>query len=129
MSRTARHSARSRGFTLIEVLVALAALSILLAAVGTLASANTRGVRKIADHFALAARAQAVLADIANGAPTNASGGDGNISWRIQARPFLAGARTNKSGWRPERITISLRDASGGRFQLETVRLIQRGAP
>ncbi len=49
---------RDAGFTIIEVLVALAIVAVSIVAIGRLMSTNARGVRKLENHVALVQTAQ-----------------------------------------------------------------------
>ena len=52
---------RDAGFTIIEVLVALAIVAVSIVAIGRLMSTNARGVRMLENHVALVQSAQTVM--------------------------------------------------------------------
>jgi general secretion pathway protein I len=124
---------REGGFTLIEVLVALAIVAVSLVAIGAVVSTNMRGVGLIEQHAALIAAEQAALAsaipDHDQIAPGTLEGGTGAERWRVQVAPLGAGwdVAAGKAGWVPELVTLRLRSASGAIVELRTVRLA-RGA-
>ena len=124
---------REGGFTLIEVLVALAIVAVSLVAIGAVVSTNMRGVGLIEQHAALIAAEQAALAsaipDHDQIAPGTLEGGTGTERWRVQVAPLGAGwdVAAGKAGWVPELVTLRLRSASGAIVELRTVRLA-RGA-
>jgi general secretion pathway protein I len=120
---------REAGFTLIEVLVALAVVGFSLAAIGAVVSTNVRGVRALEQHVALieAAQAAAVTAipDRDQLVPGAIEGTTGGEHWRVQIAPLGAGwnAAAGKAGWVPELVTLRVRTASGATVDLRTVRL------
>ena len=120
---------REGGFTLIEVLVALAVVAVSLVAIGAVVSTNMRGVGLIEQHAALIAAEQAALAaaipDHDQLVPGTLEGGTGAERWRVQVTPLGAGwdVAAGKAGWVPELVTLRLRSASGAIVELRTVRL------
>ena len=52
---------RDAGFTIIEVLVALAIVAVSIVAIGSLMAANSRGVRSLEQHVALMQTTRAVM--------------------------------------------------------------------
>jgi general secretion pathway protein I len=120
---------REAGFTLIEVLVALAVVGLSLAAIGAVVSTNVRGVRALEQHVALieAAQTAAVTAipDRDQLVPGAIEGTTGGERWRVQIAPLGAGwdAAAGKVGWVPELVTLRVRAASGATVDLRTVRL------
>jgi general secretion pathway protein I len=124
---------REAGFTLIEVLVALAVVSLSLVAIGAVVSTNVRGVRALEQHVALIEAAQAAVVtaipDRDHLLPGAVEGTIGTERWRTQISPLGAGwdAAAGKAGWVPELVTLRVRAASGAMVDLRTVRLA-RGA-
>jgi general secretion pathway protein I len=123
---------RERGFTLIEVLVALAVVAVSLVAIGAVVSTNLRGVGQFEQHAALVAAQQAALMtaipDHDNLAAGTFEGATGTDRWRVQVSPLGAGWDTaaGKEGWVPERVTLRLQAASGAVVELRTVRLARK---
>jgi general secretion pathway protein I len=119
------------GFTLIEVLVALAVIAASLAAIGTLASVSRRGTesieRRVAFRETLRAIATLVPArgDLAPGSSTGTTSG---YDWRIDVAPYasmLVDPRA-PTPWQPEAVEITARSPSGQILRIDTIRLRQR---
>ena len=68
------------GFTIIEVLIALAIVAVSIVAIGLVMSINVRGVRSLEQHVALM---QTVRAVMTSGIPPRAELGPGALSGRI----------------------------------------------
>jgi general secretion pathway protein I len=125
--RTARPCPASAGFTLIEVLIALAVAAVSLAAISALMAGNTRAPRRIADHLGLIATLRAVvtaLPDRKDLAAGELSGEMHGQAWSVAITPF-AGDFVNPRAplWTPKTVVITAQSPSGGLLQLKTVRL------
>src|SRR3954454_19125761 len=124
---------REGGFTLIEVLIALAIVAVSLVAIGAVVATNVRGVGVLEQHAALIAAEQAAFAtaipDRDRLAPGVVEGVAGSDRWRVQVSPLGAGwdRAAGTAGWVPELVTLRLRSATGVIVELLTVRLA-RGA-
>lgn len=124
---------REGGFTLIEVLVALAVVAVSLVAIGAVVSTNMRGVGVLEQHAALIAAEQAALAsaipDYDQLVPGTLEGGTGAERWLVQVAPLGAGwdVAAGNAGWIPELVTLRLRSGSGATVVLRTVRLARGG--
>jgi general secretion pathway protein I len=120
---------REAGFSLIEVLVALAVVGLSLVAIGAVVSTNVRGVRALEQHVALIEEAQAAVVtaipDRDHLVPGAIEGSIGMGRWHAQISPLGAGwdAAAGKAGWVPELVTLRVRAASGAIVDLRTVRL------
>jgi general secretion pathway protein I len=122
------------GFTIIEVLIALAVVAVCIVAIGSVMSTSARGVRSLEQHVTLIQTARGVLA---TGIPPRKELGPGVLSgqlnghrWHIDVRP-LDGDRTVPDAdvtWIPQLIKIQVQSPSGGVFDLQTVRLVHRPA-
>ena len=118
-----------RGFTLIEVLIALAIVAVSLVAIGAVVATNVRGVGILEQHAALIAAEQAALVtaipDHDTLVPGAIEGGTGGERWRVQVAPLGAGwdVAAGNAGWVPELVTLRLRSAWGATVELRTVRL------
>ena len=118
------------GFTLLEVLVALALMSLMLAAIGSLMAMSARSTRALDQHLALIETARA----IETGLPSRAeftlgtlSGERGGHRWRVEVTPFTV-PRVDAQvpvRWIPARVVIQVRASSGSTLQVETVRLVR----
>lgn len=123
---------RDAGFTIIEVLIALAVVAVSILAIGSLMSTNVRGVRAIEQHVTLMQTARSVMtADV----PARAELGPGAVlgriddfQWRIDIGPLgedwaVPGADV---AWIPALVRIQVRSPSGAVSDLKTVRLMRR---
>jgi general secretion pathway protein I len=118
------------GFTLLEMLVALAVLTVTLTSIGSLVAANMRGTRALEQRLALISIARAIETGLPG--PTQAvdsplTGTMHGHAWRVDYRPFTGGVAAQPSSpWIPERVTITVAARSGASFRLDTVRLMRR---
>jgi general secretion pathway protein I len=133
LSRTAadNNDRTDAGFTIIEVLVALAVVAISLAAIGSLVATTMRGASAIEGHVALAETAREVVATITPHAhvPMGMTSGEtSGYRWRIVASPWFGGgvAGTADAPWIPQWVRIRVVSPSGTAFDVETVRLLKR---
>jgi general secretion pathway protein I len=123
---------RDAGFTIIEVLIALAIISVSIVAIGSVMSTNTRGVRSLEQHVALM---QTVRTVMATGIPPRAQLGTGTSSGQIDDYRWtvdvgsLGGDWTVPGAdvaWIPELVRVRVRSPSGAVSELRTVRLMHR---
>jgi general secretion pathway protein I len=122
---------RDAGFTIIEVLIALAVVAVSLLAIGSVMSTNLRGVRSLEQHVTLMQTARAVMI---GELPASAELGFGALSgqvndyrWRIDVGPLgedwdVKGA---DAAWRPALVRSQVRSPSGAVSDLKTVRLVR----
>jgi general secretion pathway protein I len=125
---------RDAGFTIIEVLIALAVVAVSILAIGSVMSTNVRGVRLLEQHVTLMQTARSVMtADIPPRAELGlgaVSGQENDYRWKIDIGPLgedwaVPGADV---GWIPALVRIQVRSPSGAVSDLTTVRLM-RGPP
>jgi general secretion pathway protein I len=120
------------GFTMIEVLIALAVIAVSLVAIGTVMSANARGVQTLESHVALRQAAQTILATAIPArkqlAPGTLSGELRNYRWQIDVGPVNGSWIVNddRVAWIPELVKLHIRSPSGATVDLETVRLMHK---
>jgi general secretion pathway protein I len=131
------HAARSpidrpnAGFTIIEVLIALAVVAVAIIAIGSVISTNARGVRALENHVALVQTAQAVLATELPArkqlAPGTFTGQIRDYRWQIDIGPLGDGWTVDSPdvAWLPELVRVRVRSPSGATIDLKTVRLMQ----
>jgi general secretion pathway protein I len=131
LSRATRSEWRgSAGFTLIEVLVALAVVAASLAAIGTLIATSVRGVRAVEQHVTLVERARAIMAELPRRDELSIGEATGEIAghrWRIAVLPHPTGLVDRPtSKWVPRTVVATIRSPSGRVLQVHTVRLVRR---
>ena len=121
------------GFTLIEVLVALAIVSVSIVAIGAVVARNAASVRKLEQHVTLVTDIRlalaTALADRNRLQPGVIDQRSGSGSVTLQIRP-LGGdweQPAGRQGWLPEAVTMRVRTGSGVTADVQTVRLV-RGA-
>lgn len=119
------------GFTIIEVLVALALVAVTIVAIGSLMAVNVRGVRKFEQHVALVQAARTALTSAiplrGELRPGTSSGQNDGYRWTIDVTP-LGGEWTVPDAevpWQPELVRIRVQSPSGAVSDIRTVRLIK----
>ena len=135
MGRAARRAPQAgkhavAGFTLIEVLIALAIVSASLAAIGSLMATTVRAMRSIDQRFALVETARAIETGLPDRAQlTGGLAGDlAGHRWRVDVSPFIAEFVDPRlpTPWVPQTVTIRVQSPGGGVIQVNTVRLRRR---
>jgi general secretion pathway protein I len=120
------------GFTIIEVLIALAVVAVGIVAIGSVMSTNVRGVRSLEQHVALM---QAARSAMNTGIPPRAELGPGVLSgqlnehrWQIDIGELSGGwvAPHADVPWIPQLVKIHVQSPSDGTFDLQTIRLVHR---
>jgi len=123
------------GFTILEVLVALAVVAVTIVAIGSVMSTNARGVQVLENHVALMQTAQTVLATAIPPrqqlSPGTRSGQLHDFRWQIDVGPVGGDWEPGEAdvAWVPELVTIRVRSPSGATVDLKTVRLMHRPKP
>ena len=118
----------TRGFTLIEVLVALSVVAISLAAIGSLIAVTTRGARAVGLHLTLIETARSIITGLPDRdqlEPGNFSGENAGHRWRVDVLPFLADFVDPQQPtiWIPQTVAVRVQSPSGKILQVNTVRL------
>jgi general secretion pathway protein I len=133
------------GFTLIEVLVAIAVLAVVLGAIGAVVGNTVRTIHSVDRRLPLLETAQSLIASLPTRdalQPGTQSGTSGDFRWRIDAvllnrnvpdvaAAVLSTAATGappKVSWVPLAITVRVQGGEGPPVRLDTVRLIPRPA-
>lgn len=120
------------GFTIIEVLIALAVVAVSIVAIGSVMSTNVRGVKSLEQHVALM---QAVRSTMTTAIPPRAelaasvsSGQLNDYRWQIDIGPLGGGWVVPDAdvAWIPQLVNIHVQSATGGAYDLQTVRLMHR---
>jgi general secretion pathway protein I len=122
------------GFTIIEVLVALALVAVAIVAIGSLTSASVRGVRAFERHATLIQETRTAMA--ASIPPRDklrvgrSSGQSEGYRWTVDVTPLGGDWAVPNSGaaWEPELVRIRVSSPSGATSDIRTVRLIKRAA-
>ncbi|MGA8902902.1 prepilin-type N-terminal cleavage/methylation domain-containing protein [Bradyrhizobium sp.] len=121
---------RAGGFTIIEVLVALAVVAVSIVAIGSVMSTNVRGVRSLEQHVTLMQTVRSVMAaDVPPRAEMNfgtLSGKTNGHQWKIDVGPMGEewNASSNDAAWIPALVRIQVRSPSGAVMDVRTVRLM-----
>ena len=119
---------RDGGFTLIEVLVALAVVAVALTAIGSLIAASVRGTRGLEQHLALVATARAIEAGLPGRTELKVGSFTGEVGghrWRVDVAPFAAFTADVRqpTAWIPRAVVIRVQSPGGSFLQVNTVRL------
>jgi general secretion pathway protein I len=123
---------RVAGFTIIEVLIALAVVAVSVVAIGSVMSTNVRGVRLLEQHVTLMQTARSIMT---TGIPPRAELGPGALSgqidgyrWKIDVGPLGEGWAVPGAdvAWIPALVRVRVRSPSGAASDLRTIRLMHR---
>jgi general secretion pathway protein I len=121
---------RAAGFTIIEVLVALAVVAISIVAIGSVMSTNVRGVRSLEQHVTLMQTVRSVMAtEVPPPAEIGYGTWSGNTNghqWKINVGPMSDEWKASGADvtWIPALVRIQVRSPSGAVMDLSTVRLM-----
>jgi general secretion pathway protein I len=118
------------GFSLIEVLVAVAVVASVLGAIGAVIATTVKGSRSIDDRLLLIETAQRMLAGLPLRdalQPTNQTGTSSGFNWRIDVAPFPAPPPSAKDPprWVPLAVTLRVQAPRGPVLRLDTIRLVR----
>jgi general secretion pathway protein I len=117
------------GFTIVEVLVALAVVAASLAAIGSVIATTARAARSLEQRVALVQTARAVETGLPRRgqlALGHVSGEIGGHRWRIDVSPFATGRPVEDAPWVPQAIVIRVQSPAGAILELHTLRLQRR---
>jgi prepilin-type N-terminal cleavage/methylation domain-containing protein len=120
----------SRGFGLVESLVALTIMTILLSAIGGLSASSLRAGRYVERHVAEMENAQQILAGLPGRdqlANRTQSGEMAGYRWRLDAQPFSAAflAPRGQTPWTPETIVLTVQGPGGAPLSFDMIRLVR----
>ena len=121
------------GFTLIEVLVALAIVAAVLSSIGAVIATSVKGTRSIDQRLALTGAAETLLAELParNLLKTGRQSGElAGHRWRIDVSAMNISAANDEAPQNPRfvplAVTMRLQAPNGPAIQLTTVRLVPR---
>lgn len=119
---------RTRGFTMIEALIALAIIAVSLAAIASVIAENIRGTEVVEARLGLIQAARALLTALPDRnqvAQGELRGEIGSERWRIDVLPFVADFVDpgQPTPWVPQTVVLRLQAPSGEIIRLDTVRL------
>lgn len=130
-----RDAAASGGFTLIEVVVAIAVLALVLGAIGGAVGTTVKGLRSVDRQLPLLETAQGLLAALPDRnalRPGVQRGTTGAVQWRIDVVPLNGAALgtdvPQSAKWMPLLVTVSVQGRDGPPVRLDTIRLVPRPA-
>jgi general secretion pathway protein I len=120
-----------RGFTLIEVLVALAIVAAVLSSIGAVIGTTVKGTRSIDQRLALTGAAETLLAQLPARnllKPGTQYGELAGHRWRIDVAPLNVAAQevTATSRFVPLAVSLLMQAPGGPAIQITTVRLVPR---
>jgi general secretion pathway protein I len=131
---TRRPNSDSRGFTLVESLVALAVMMLLLAAIGGLALTSLRSGLYVERHLAHLDITRQIVAGLpARSELAKQQGLSGDMAgyrWRLDTAPYRPDFFSPKSPtpWTPQIIALRVESPNGGVTSVDTVRLVRTPA-
>ncbi len=120
------------GFTIIEVLIALAIVAVSMVAIGSVMATNAHGVQSLESHVALMQTARMVMATAVPGhpdiAPGVTSGKIRDYRWQVDIGPVGGEwvVPDAEAPWIPQLVKLHVRSPTGATVMLETVRLMHR---
>jgi general secretion pathway protein I len=123
---------RDAGFTIIEVLIALAIVAVSIVAIGSLMATNVRGVISLEQHVALTQTARTVmtvgLPPRADLHPGTSSGQTDDYRWTVDVTPLGDGWTVPDADipWVPELVRVRVRSPTGAVSDIRTVRLMPK---
>jgi general secretion pathway protein I len=131
LHRAARSEPADSGFTLVEVLVALAIVGITLAAIGRVIATTSHGVRALEQRVSEVEILRGLAAGLSSRSGIAAGSRAGETAgqrWRIDIAPWAGdGVDTMaNSPWVAQAVTIRVQSAAGAVLGVETVRLVKR---
>ena len=122
----------TRGFTLIEALVALAIVAAVLGSIGGVIATSVKGTRGIDQRLELSGTAESLLAALPARTllkPGRQSGELAGHRWRIDVSPMnvaVASDAPQTGRFVPLAVTMRLQSPGGPAMQVTTVRLVPK---
>jgi general secretion pathway protein I len=119
----------SAGFTLIEVLAALAVLAVGLVSIGSLVAVAAKGTRATEEHLVITEASRAIMAGLLAQRDLQANsmaGETAGFRWRLDVAPYTGepvNQAQQQSRWQPFAMVLTVRSPGGRTIQINTVRL------
>ncbi len=116
---------------MIEAVVALALVSVVLAAIGSLVATNARGAQNLQQRVALMQASRTVASALPRGAVPLAEERAGEVfghRWQMRVTQYGGAPVVPDSPFIPQRIEVRVRSPSGVIASFETIRLQETGA-
>jgi general secretion pathway protein I len=129
LSRKTAPERGTTGFTLIEVLVALAIVAVSLSAIGALIATTVRGSHSIDRNLVQLETARAIvtaLPDRGQLALGSFSGETAGHRWRVDVSPFVTTEVRPATPWLPQVVVVTVQSPTGAPMQISTIRLQRR---
>jgi general secretion pathway protein I len=131
LSRSIPPRRATAGFTLIEVVVALAVVAISLSSIGMLIATTVRGTRSIERRLTQLETTRSIAAALPDRnqlVPGNFSGKLADYHWRVDVTPFTATSvdPSQATKWTPQAVIVTVRAPDGAMLRLDTIRLRRR---
>jgi general secretion pathway protein I len=131
LSRSTAVKPTTAGFTLVEVLVALAIVAIALSSIGALIATTVRGTRSIEQYLNQLGSARAVIAALPDRDQLvlgNFSGELAGHRWRVDVSPFIDTEFESRqpTPWVPRTVVVTVQSPTGRTLYINTVRLQRR---
>jgi general secretion pathway protein I len=128
-----RASKESAGFTLIEVLAALAVLAAGLVSIGSLVAVAAKGTRATEEHLVITETSRAIMTGLLGQRDVQANsmaGETAGFRWRLDVVPYIGepvDPAQHQSRWQPFAMVVTVRSPGGRTIQINTVRLRRSG--
>jgi general secretion pathway protein I len=129
-----RSCSDAAGFTLIEVLVALAIVAAVLSSIGAVIATSVKGTRTINQRLALTGAAETLLSELPARNLLKSGRQSGQLAghrWRIDVAPLdtsPASDAPQNQRFVPLAVTMRLQAPDGPAIQFTTVRLVPKAA-
>ena len=128
MRRSLAPKSNTAGFTLLEVLIALAIIAGGLMSIGALMASTSRGAQAIESRFKRFEIARSTMTALPNRSQLELGHFSGKTSrhdWSVEVRPFVTGdgQSNQRARWLPHSVLVTVRSPTGASIQMTTIRL------